>query len=508
MHTARILHVMSQVSLGGGARAAITLAKYSVRQGPFDHSLLSLRPATQTGMAWARQSGVTVRDAPKTADAMAAVAEADLVHLHFWNTPELYAFMRADWPPARLVIWLHVAGDTPPQVVTPQVAALGDCLVPVSDHTAALPVVRGPNAARGEMIPAAPDLERLAGLEPRPHAGFNIGYIGTVDFEKMHPDFVGLHADLAIPQARIVVCGSGGAYPRLRQQIADRGLADQFDLRGYQDDVRPVLASLDVFGYPLRADNYSGSEQALREAMAAGLPPVIFPYGGAGRMVRHNATGLVVEDAQAYRAALEWLYRHPDERARLGQNARAEAWEKFGPQRMAGQFNAAYAALLLTPKRPRAWTGRAHTGAECFIESLGDFGADFSASLFAADLPARLAAEARIGAASSLLASAGAGGILSYRNSDVTDAYLRLWAGLVLHGQGRPALAVAEFKAAADLGLRHWRLAWYQARSAEACGAWALAAGLAQAVLAESPDFAPGRALARRLAARAPWPTV
>ena len=509
MPQARILHVISQVSLGGGARAAITLAKYSARLGSFDHTLLSLRPATPAGVDWARQAaGVAVHEAPTLADAMAAVAEADLVHLHFWNTPDLYAFLRSAWPPARLVVWLHVAGDTAPQVVTPQLAAISDLLVSVSDYTAALPAVRRSAAVPGAVIAAVPDLERLAGLAPRAHAGFNIGYIGTVDFEKMHPDFVALHADLDVPQARIIVCGSGGAYPRLRDQIAERSLRNQFELRGYLDDLRPVLANLDVFGYPLRADNYSGSEQVLREAMAAGVPPVVFPYGGAGHVVTHNVTGLVAADAQAYRDALAWLYRHPAERARLGQNARQEVWNNFGPLRVAEQFNAAYTSLLQTPKRQRAWSGAAHSGAECFIESLGEFGSDFSASLAVANLPACLAAEARIANASPPLASAGAGGILSYRNGYVKDAHLRLWAGLVLHGQGRPALAVGEFKAAAELGLRHWRVTWYQARSAEACSAWALAAVLAHSVVAAAPDFSPAQALAQRVAGRVQPPIV
>lgn len=502
MSRARILHVISQVSLGGGARAAVTLAKYSARQGPFDHALLSLRPATKTGAAWARQAGVGVRHAPTLAEAIDAVAEADLVHLHFWNSPELYAFMRSDWPPARLVVWLHVAGDTAPQVVTPQVAAIGDFLAPGSDYTAALSVVRGAGAAPGTMVAAAPDFERLAGLEPLPHAGFNIGYIGTVDFEKMHPDYVALHAGLAIPAVRFFVCGAGGAYPRLRQQIAALSLLDRFELQGYQADLRPVLARLDVFGYPLRADNYSGAELVLREAMAAGVPPVVFPYGGAGRLVTHNVTGLVAADAQAYRDALEWLYHHPEERARLGHNARTEAWANFGPEGMAAQFNAAYAVLLRQPKRQRAWTGLARSGAQYFVESLGELGTDFAASLAAADREQCLAAEARIASASPLLASSGAGGILSYRNMYLTDAHLRLWAGLALHGQGRPALAVAEFKAAAGLGLNHWRVTWYQARAAEACCAWALAAGLASLVLAAASDFGPARELALRMAAR------
>jgi Glycosyl transferases group 1 len=234
--------------------------------------------------------------------------------------------------------------------------------------------------------------------------------------------------------------------------------------------------------------------------MYAGVPPVVFPFGGAARTVTHNVTGLVVPDAAAYGAAIEWLYHHPAERARLGRNAQEEARRYFGPETAALKFNTVYDGLISSPKRARAWSGPARSGAGYFVESLSDQGADFAASLGAQDLAECLAAEARIYGASSLLASAAAGGILNYRNFYLNDAYLRLWAGLVLHGQGRPALAVAEFNAAARLGLSHWRVAWYRARSAEACGAWQLAAESVEAAVAAAPEFGPARALAARVA--------
>jgi hypothetical protein len=101
-----------------------------------------------------------------------------------------------------------------------------------------------------------------------------------------------------------------------------------------------------------------------------------------------------------------------------------------------------------------------------------------------------------------VLASANGGGVLHYRRAFPQDAYLRLWAGLVLNWQGRPALAVAEFTQAARLGLDHWRVAWYRALAAEACGALELAEAATAAVLGQAPDFSAARDLAARLERR------
>jgi hypothetical protein len=101
------------------------------------------------------------------------------------------------------------------------------------------------------------------------------------------------------------------------------------------------------------------------------------------------------------------------------------------------------------PKRAREPVPAA-TGAEAFVRSLGAAGQDFRSS-FAGDTAAA-ESDRRIAAADPALASADAGGVLHYRRSFADDPALRYWSGLILLGQGRPALAAAEFKAAAELG--------------------------------------------------------
>jgi hypothetical protein len=307
------------------------------------------------------------------------------------------------------------------------------------------------------------DPARLAGVRPRPHPTFNVGYVGTVDFGKMHPRFVELSARVDVPDVRFVVCGAGDALPTLAEQARQLGVEERFELRGYVEDVGGVLAEIDVFGYPLAPGNYSASDLALQEAMAAGVPPVVLPYGGTYPLVRHRQTGLVAPDEASYPGAVESLYADATERARLGRNARESA-RSWGPVQAARAWSAVYAELLERPKRDRRWPGSPASerfpGAAAFVESLGGTAPEFAASLAACDEETAAVAEERIAAAPPVLTSAGGGGVLHYRQVFPRDAYLRLWAGLVLEAAGRNVLAVAELKAAHELGcdrraLRH-----------------------------------------------------
>src|SRR5438105_4568610 len=100
-------------------------------------------------------------------------------------------------------------------------------------------------------------------------------------------------------------------------------------------------------------------------------------------------------------------------------------------------------------------------------------------------------AERRI-ARSPMVVATGGGGVLHYRDHYPDDSHLRLWSGLVLHGQGRPGLAAGEFSAAIRLGLDHWRVSWYLALAAEAAGQTAVMEEALRAVPKPLPPVAEG----------------
>lgn len=466
-----VLHILDRLTGAGPTRSLINLVKLQRRLGlPYAHKLITLqREAYPIAVLQAKQAGLAVLRQPDEATLRDELAKADLVQVHFWNNPFIYDFLATGTghhaglprPPMRLLVWSKVVGDHAPQVITPWLVDYADMLVATSPHTLTLPVMQPAVAAhRAAVVYGIADFDRLAGLVPRPHETFNVGYIGTLNFSKMHPDFVSMSAGAKIPAARFILCGAGGGEDTLNEQARRLGAEDRFLFQGFVENIKSVLETLDVFGYPLCEDTYATSEMSLQEAMYAGVPPVVFPYGGVKYLVEHGQTGLVVHSAAEYTAAIEFLYHHPDERQRLGRNAQAYAREQFAGDRPAHQFDELYQRLLDLPKRERVWSGvgGAGTPAERFVEALADTAPHFRVSLAGANSEA----EQRIMASPALLAT-GEGGIIHYRNTYPNDPHLRFWSGLVLLGQDRPDAALREFEAAVTLGLDSQRVAAYLA---------------------------------------------
>ena len=140
--------------------------------------------------------------------------------------------------------------------------------------------------------------------------------------------------------------------------------------------------------------------------MFLGIPPVVFPHGGIKTLVVDDFTGLVVRTETEYQQAIEFLYRDPEERRRLGDNAVEYATQMFGGENAARSFNRYYEKVMQMPKRKRTWgmdsskslleqeINEIHlrgdpkrlSGAERFIDSIGEQGGMFSRSLKASNV--------------------------------------------------------------------------------------------------------------------------
>jgi glycosyltransferase involved in cell wall biosynthesis len=462
----KIVHIIERFSSAGPERSLIAAAKYAAQLGlEQEHLVCTLeKSGSPAAVIMARQAGVRVLLGPDPAQRAELLAQADIVLIHFWNNPALYEFLRSPLPPMRLAVWLKIFGGHPPQVIPRSLLDFADAVAATTPGSLSLPEFAG-RSATTPVICAPADFARLESCTPQPHAGFNVGFIGgSLDPTKLHPAFVAMSAAVNIPDVRFIVCGGGGES--LRQQAQALGAADRFDFRGYVEDIRSVLAVCDVFGYPLHPQTYATSEKALQEAMWAGVPPVVFPHAGVRYLVEDGVTGLVVEREADYTAAIEWLHRHPDERARLGRNAQEFTRRAFAPQRAVGQLADLFAALMIRPKQPRAWPADGANPAAWFIAALGDHAGPFAVSDASDPGPERDAAEAEIAGASDLLLQS-EGGIIHYRNHWPADPHLRLWTGLALANRGETKRAELEFQAAAALGVTRPRLAGWPGEEAQ-----------------------------------------
>jgi glycosyltransferase involved in cell wall biosynthesis len=519
----RILHIIPTLSPGGASRSAIAVAKYSSAYGNFNHDIISLTQADRNAVKLAKESGISFWGTLSFPEILNKVNKYDIVHLHFWNAPKLYSFLYSDLPPCRLITWFHVAGDSAPQIIIRKLLEFSDIAVPCNPYSYNLELIKKYKSEykdRCHMVYASPDFARLSGLKRRKTPKFNVGYIGTVDFVKMHPNYVSMSQKIGIDNVEFIVCGVGSALPTLQNQVTNFNATNKFKFLGHVEDIKSVIEVFDVYGYPLCEDTYAAAELNLQEVMYAGVPPVVFPYGGVKSLVINNETGLIVHSEFEYQQAIEYLYHNPQERQRLGNNAHDYAVEYFGAENAARQLNPIYDKLLQQPKRLRTWGGPAgaslldqpvtssditgylkpRSGVESFIESLGDTAPQFSTSFTSDNLQDIWAAEQNISESSPLLQSPASGGILHYRLYYPNDAYLRLWSGLVFRNQGQLKQAASEFHEAARLGFPHWRIFWYFAESVIKLGQLKLAEEALKKVLDSAPDFQPAKELLDRIA--------
>jgi glycosyltransferase involved in cell wall biosynthesis/ribosomal protein S18 acetylase RimI-like enzyme len=150
---------------------------------------------------------------------------------------------------------------------------------------------------------------------------------------------------------------------------------------GWRNDVRDVLAAMDVF---VLASWREGLPVSAIHAAAMARPLVLTDIRGCREVVRDGVEGLLVPPRAPDRlaAAIRRLVADPDLRARLGAGARARSVARFDERRVGAALVQTYRALLNggrangdasgTPKLRRAGPGDAPAMARLHREGLPD----------------------------------------------------------------------------------------------------------------------------------------
>jgi glycosyltransferase involved in cell wall biosynthesis len=88
--------------------------------------------------------------------------------------------------------------------------------------------------------------------------------------------------------------------------------------------------------------------------MVSGMPVIATNVGGIPSMVTDGETGLLVppRNSQALAEKIVWLLTHPEERRRLGENARRVARDRHAPEKVATETLKAYREILNSSGSP------------------------------------------------------------------------------------------------------------------------------------------------------------
>jgi phosphatidylinositol alpha 1,6-mannosyltransferase len=146
-------------------------------------------------------------------------------------------------------------------------------------------------------------------------------FVGRLALEKNLSALTTAFATLKAKYANIAMLMVGEGPER--ESIEKQNLPDLiFTGALFGDDLRRAYASADIFVYPSIVD---AGPMAILEAMASGLPAVVFKGGGTHEVVKDGETGFVVEDNMQFERNLEQLICDDRIRSTMKTNARKHA---------------------------------------------------------------------------------------------------------------------------------------------------------------------------------------
>lgn len=351
----RVLHITPH--LGGGVGKALSGLVEQARRldTGFEHEILCLEIPEKPQFAdRVRLAGCGLRLCPSPSDFAEAIRDADIVQLEFWNHPATArALCSAPLPAMRLLAWCHVSGLHNPRIppgllsVAHKFLFTSDCSLEAEEVGQLMPRV----AANLGVVSSGGGLDLLP--LPRTTAregGLQVGYTGSLNFAKLHPDFVSFLAAARTLWHPVRLIGDETNRAVLEEQCRRLGRPDMLEFRGYTTDMAAELAELDILVYLLNPKHYGTAENALLEAMAMGVIPVVLDNPAERRIVEDRRTGLVVRTPGELADALDWLTVHREERLEMGRRAAASVRERFTYERMENAFNAHYDGLMRRPK--------------------------------------------------------------------------------------------------------------------------------------------------------------
>lgn len=272
----------------------------------------------------------------------------DLIHLHFpYPVGEVAALLAVPQVPTIITYQSDIVRQRGLLVLYApllrRVLARANAIIATSEAYLEGSPWLAANRDRCVIIPLGIDLTPFLGVTPRSD-GRTLLFVGRFRYYK------GLHylleALVEVPDARLLLVGSGGQERELRAQVVRLRLSERVEFLGNVSDadLPAVYGRADLFVLPA-CERSEAFGLVLVEAAASGLPLISTELGTGTSYVNINReTGLVVpsRDSHALAGAIRDLLADPDTRHRYGTAARARAVSHFAIERVVDQVAALY----------------------------------------------------------------------------------------------------------------------------------------------------------------------
>ena len=356
MKPIKVLHLTAH--LGGGVGKALS-GLAMARDGELENVKRTLvcaeAPEKDLFVDKVLAAGCDVLVTPTVQAFRELLADADVVQLEWWNHPETIRLLveKCSVLPHRLLVWAHISG-LGSSLIPPQLIAKAGrfCFTShCSLESAQIQKLSNSAAEKLDVVSSGGGFDDLDPGSRMPSANLRAGYVGTLNFSKLHPEFVQYLSAVDIPGFQVKMIGDEVNRRILEEQCQALGRPQMLHFSGFSSRIAGVMAEMDVLVYLLNPSHYGTAENALLEAMAMGVVPVVMGNPAEKHIVSDQVNGLVVNSPAEFAAAVRTLAADKSLLQRLSANAQVSVRERFDPQRSARQLFDGYRQLLDSEKR-------------------------------------------------------------------------------------------------------------------------------------------------------------
>jgi glycosyltransferase involved in cell wall biosynthesis len=182
---------------------------------------------------------------------------------------------------------------------------------------------------------------------------FNIGpdvpIVGTIAVFRIQKQ-LDLWMELAskilkrVTSAHFIIVGDGPLKDELIRKRSELGLTDRIHMPGLETDVKPYLASFNVY---MMSSRFEGLPVALLEAMSMECPPVSTDAGGIKEVIRHGVDGFIcsVDESEKMVDHVCDLLQNESLQLKYGLMSRQRVIQEYSMTRMVEQLEAIYSRL-------------------------------------------------------------------------------------------------------------------------------------------------------------------
>lgn len=431
---------------GGLGRVLLSTLKYAFKNNSsFNHEIIitDTKHLTKKVLKMFSKYSKSIYLGKKNDFIKKKIKEADIVQVEYWNHPMIYKFLNSFiFPKSRVIFCLHNNGLSRPTIITKSIINFCDIFLCTTRATEKHPLLQSKYKTifkkKLKFIKYPLDFERFKSIKLKNHKGFNVGYIGTVDFSKMHKKFLSMSAATNIPNSKFIICGDGSDKNKIKKEVKNYP-KKKFQFIGFVENVKKILEKLDIFGYPLNSTHFGSGEQVILEAMYAGLPVVAFSNPSEKEIIQNNKTGILVDNEDEYTKAIEFLYKKPIERKRIGDNAKRHISLELNPEKCFEKLNNIYLNTMKLNKKKRTFPKLIKKnnnkdndlGARLFIRSLENEGLEFRESYKNNGKKINIKINKIISNIEIAMKAKTKGSIFQYLYFFPNDVYLNFWAGLI-----------------------------------------------------------------------------